>query len=271
MNTAIPFHVVIPARYASTRFPGKPLAPIAGRAMILHVVDQARLAGARSVVVATDDQRIVETVVAAGFDDVTALMTRADHPSGSDRVMEAAAIAGLAEDDLVINVQGDEPLIPPAAIAQVAQLLADHQTVGAATLSEPIETTADLFNANVVKVVTAVDGRALYFSRSPMPHARGLFDQPQALPKRLTEIEGIAEPLLDLWQRHIGIYGYRLATLRRYVALPVSPLESVESLEQLRLLANGIDLLVAPSCSPMPAGVDTPADLRRVAQFLGAQ
>ncbi|MFK7912539.1 MAG: 3-deoxy-manno-octulosonate cytidylyltransferase [Pseudomonadales bacterium] len=271
-NPAVaPFHVVIPARYASTRFPGKPLVLVAGRAMILRVVDQARAAGARSVLVATDDERIADAVTAEGFADVAALMTRADHPSGSDRVMEAALLAGLPDDALVVNVQGDEPLIPPAAIRQVAQLLSDHQNIGAATLSEAITTTADLLNPNIVKVVSSEAGRALYFSRAPIPHARGLFDQPELLPEQLSDLTSPEQAPGDAWQRHIGIYGYRLATLKDFVALPVAALEALESLEQLRLLANGIDLMVAPSCIAMPGGIDTPEDLVRVEQFLQAR
>lgn len=264
MSTVPEFHVVIPARYGSQRFPGKPLAPVAGRAMILRVVDQARLAGAASVVVATDDERIVNAVAAEGFADVQALMTRSNHPSGSDRVMEAADRARLPDHALVINVQGDEPLIPPAAITQLANLLAADPAIGAATLSEPIVDSAQLRNPNVVKVVATVEGRALYFSRAPIPFARGVFDDFETMPKHLPEDTGSA----SRWQRHVGIYGYRLATLRQFVALPVAALEATESLEQLRLLANGIPLAVAPSCAPMPAGIDTPADLERVERFL---
>ncbi|MGI9323676.1 MAG: 3-deoxy-manno-octulosonate cytidylyltransferase [Pseudomonadales bacterium] len=258
------FHVIIPARYGSTRFPGKPLAKIAGRQMVLRVVDQALRSGAASVAVATDDERIIDVVRKQELARVEAVRTRDDHPSGSDRVMEAAEKLALDQDSIVINVQGDEPLIPPEAIQQVATLLAQAPRVGAATLSEPISCAEDLFNPNVVKVVSDVHGRALYFSRAPIPHAREQFGQPGSpLPK-------LAETSVEsgLWQRHIGIYGYRLATLAKFVTLPVATLEATESLEQLRLLANGISLAVAPSTVSMPGGIDTPEDLARVEALL---
>lgn len=263
----LPFHVIIPARYGSSRFPGKPLALVGGREMILRVVDQARLAGAASVLVASDDERILSVVRQEGFADVQAVKTRGDHPSGSDRVMEAAQQVRLPTDAMLINVQGDEPLIPPAAISQVAQMLSDNADVGAATLSEPIVATADLFNPNIVKVVSDHHGRALYFSRAPIPFARDAFAG-SSDPAAATELP--AAP--GLWQRHIGIYGYRMATLVEFVNLPVAPLEAMESLEQLRLLANGIPLAVAQSCAAMPGGIDTPEDLARIeAELLAAE
>ena len=259
-----PFHVIIPARFGSTRFPGKPLAKIAGREMVLRVVDQALLSGAASVTVATDDERISDVVRSESLTRVRAIATRSDHPSGSDRVMEAATSLGLDSQALVINVQGDEPLIPPAAIRQVAALLAEDAQLGAATLSEPITETAQLFNGNVVKVVCDLAGHALYFSRAPIP-----FDRQHFWPNYIGQ-STLPDSELNSgkWQRHIGIYGYRLATLARFVSLPVASLEASESLEQLRLLANGIALRVAPSCVAMPSGVDTPDDLKRVEQRL---
>lgn len=243
------FNVVIPARYASTRLPGKPLADIAGRAMILRVLDQVHLSGADDIVVATDDERIVEQVTKAGFD---AQMTRTDHESGSDRVMEVAALRGWSPDSVLVNVQGDEPLIPPAVIDQVAALLQDAEV---ATLSTPITSAEDLANPDVVKVVCSDAGLALYFSRSPIP-----FDRDQT--------STIAQS--NHWHRHIGIYGYRVSALQRFVAMPAADLERLEKLEQLRLLAADMKIRVASACEHVPAGVDSPEDLTRVLAALGA-
>lgn len=237
------FNVVIPARYASTRLPGKPLADIAGRAMILRVLDKVHMSAAREVVVATDDERIAECVTSAGFD---AQMTRADHESGSDRVMEVAALRGWASDSLVVNVQGDEPLIPPAVIDQVANLLVEADV---ATLSTPILSASDLANPDVVKVVSSDSGLALYFSRSAIPYDR---DQTTPVEKH------------GPWQRHIGIYGYRISALRRFVDMPMAALERLEKLEQLRILAADMKIRVASACESVPAGVDSPEDLERV-------
>ena len=245
------FRVVIPARYSSERLPGKPLADIHGKPMIVRVAEAATASKAEEVVVATDDERIAAAVEAAGF---AAQMTRADHASGSDRVMEVVDARGWDEDELVLNVQGDEPLIPPGVLNQLADVLASQPTVASATLCEPIETFAELSDPNLVKVVRAADQRALYFSRAPIPYGRDHFS-------------GIHEGLLPgegQWWRHIGVYGYRCWALRKFVSLPVAELETLERLEQLRLLENGLDMLVLEACEPVRGGVDTPEDLQRV-------
>lgn len=248
------FHVVIPARYGSSRLPGKPLADLAGRPMVSRVAERALAAGAVSVIVATDDERVAAAVERDGC---RVQMTGADHPSGTDRIAEVARQLGWGADELVVNVQGDEPLVPPAVIRQVAALLAATAGAAAATLCEPIERREELFDPNLVKVVTRADGLALYFSRAPIPWARDHFsDAGASLPKGFR------------WWRHIGIYGYRVATLARFVALPPGDLERIESLEQLRLLQAGLDLVVAPACAEVPGGVDTPADLERVRRLL---
>ena len=246
---ADPFKVVVPARYGSSRLLGKPLAELHGKPMIVHVAERCMASGAEEVLVATDDARIVEAVMAAGFE---AMMTRADHPSGSDRVMEVARARSWPDEAIVINVQGDEPRIPPAVIEQVAQILQADPTRPVATLCEPIRNPATLTDPNAVKVVRDLGGRALYFSRAPIPFER---DDPSAGSGQ--------EPGRPLGLRHVGIYGYRLSALERFVELPVSELERIEQLEQLRLLENGIQIIVADACEPVPAGVDTPADLER--------
>jgi len=243
------FHVVIPARYRATRLPGKPLADIQGIPMIVRVAERARRSGAEQVVVATDDERINRVVAEAGFE---AMLTRADHRSGSDRVMEVATACAWPEQAIVINVQGDEPLIPPAVIRQVADCLRADPAIPAATLCAPLTDPQVVRDPNVVKLVRAQDDRALFFSRAPIPHDREPGNEPEA----------------GTWLRHIGIYGYRLETLRRFVALAPGALERRESLEQLRLLENGIRLQVALACEPVPGGVDTPADLERVRRHL---
>lgn len=248
----VPFHVVIPARYASTRLPGKPLVDLAGKPMIVRVLQQARLAGARSVVVATDDERVRSAVAAAGGE---AEMTRPDHASGSDRVMEVAERRGWPDHDIVVNVQGDEPLIPPDVIVQVARRLAVDAGFDVATLSEPMADLAGVFDPNAVKVVRDRAGRALYFSRAPIPYARDLFGAGQ-------RTGPVPEP--GRWQRHIGIYAFRVAALRRFVAMPMGDLERFESLEQLRLLESGTAIAVEPAAAPVPGGVDTPEDADRV-------
>lgn len=243
------FHVVIPARFASTRLPGKPLSDIAGKPMIVRVLERCQQCDADSVVVATDDQRIADVVEAAGG---RALMTRADHVSGTDRLEEVASLMGLADDAVVVNVQGDEPLIPPAVINQVAELLAANDAFGIATLCEPIVSREDVFNPNVVKTVFDGNGRALYFSRAPMPWWRdGFAGDTAALPE-------------GTWWRHIGIYAYRAGLLHDFVRWPPAALETTESLEQLRAMANGVAIGVQPACEDVPGGVDTEQDLKRV-------
>ena len=250
------FTVVIPARYASTRLPGKPLQDIAGKPMIQHVWEQARRSTAQRVVVATDDARIVEACQAFGAE---VLLTRVDHNSGTDRLAEVASQLGLPADAIVVNVQGDEPLIPPAIIDQVAANLAAHPEAGIATLAEPIRDVQTLFNPNVVKVAADLDGLALTFSRAPLPWARDAFaasrDQlPAGVPYR----------------RHIGIYAYRAGFLHDFVAWGPCWLENTECLEQLRALWHGVRIHVADAQEAPPAGVDTPEDLERVRRLLGA-
>ena len=244
------FTVVIPARYASTRLPGKPLLDIAGKPMIVHVAERARASGASEVIVATDHQDIAAAVARHGF---TALMTRADHASGTDRTAEVAAQRGYAPQSIVVNVQGDEPLIDPALIRGVAQQLADHADAAIATACCPLDDAAQFANPNIVKVVLDKNGYALYFSRAPIPYARDAFAQgiktiPAGLPV----------------YRHIGIYAYRTAFLASYAGLAPAPLERFEALEQLRALWHGHRISVAVAAAAPHAGVDTAEDLERV-------
>jgi len=238
--SAAKFHVIVPARYASSRFPGKPLADIGGKPMVVRVCERAAQSGAAAVHVATDDERIAQAVRAHGH---SALMTRADHPSGTDRIAEAAGALKLADDAIVVNVQGDEPLMDPALIAQVAGALQKDAEASVSTACHPIRDAASLSNPNVVKVVLDARGRALYFSRSQIPFPR----EPEAT-----------------WYRHAGIYGYRVGFLKRYSTLPVSPLEKAEALEQLRVLWHGYRIAVVVSEREIPPGVDTPQDLEAV-------
>jgi 3-deoxy-manno-octulosonate cytidylyltransferase (CMP-KDO synthetase) len=252
------FVALVPARMASTRLPDKPLADIAGEPMVLRVARQARAAGARLVAVATDSPRVVEAVQAYG---VRALLTRADHPSGTDRLAEAADLLGLQDAEIVVNVQGDEPQIPPALVARVAALLGEHPDCAIATAAHPIETLADYLSPHVVKVVLDASSRALYFSRAPIPFARdALTGFPGALPDGLPPVLAHGRAV----QRHIGLYAYRVSFLRAYRRLAPSPLEAIESLEQLRALWHGHRIAVLSTDEAPPAGVDTPADLERV-------
>ncbi|MGH1373563.1 MAG: 3-deoxy-manno-octulosonate cytidylyltransferase [Cellvibrionaceae bacterium] len=250
------FTVVIPARYASTRLPAKPLKDIVGKTMIQRVYQQACLSDAADVVVATDDQRIADAVDGFGG---RVCMTRASHESGTDRLQEVAQTLSLNSDDIVVNVQGDEPLIPPEVINQVAHNLAASKLASVATLSEPIETLEDFHNPNIVKVVSDIHGLALYFSRAPMPWPRDSFSI-EASPADL--------PSSSLFQRHIGIYAYRVALLDDFVTWPQAEIESLECLEQLRVMWNGHRIHVAPSVLPVPGGVDTQEDLERVRDLL---
>lgn len=250
-----PFTVIIPARYASSRLPAKPLAMIGDMPLVQHVYVQAKKSAAQRVVVATDDQRIADVVHGFGGHVV---MTSSTHESGTDRLEEAVRILGLSDDDIVVNVQGDEPLIPPAVIDQVAVNLANSQ-VPMATLCEPVSRLADIRNPNIVKVVMNAQGIALYFSRAPIPYARD--DFPVATD----------ECRFDGWFRHLGIYAYRVTLLRQFVSWSMAPLERIEKLEQLRVLWNGVGIHVAESCVSIPPGVDTPDDLERVRRIvLGA-
>ena len=249
------FYVVIPARYASTRLPAKPLKEIAGKPMIQHVYERACQSEARRVIIATDDARI--QAVAEGF-GATVVMTSAAHNSGTDRLQEVAQILGLLPSDILVNVQGDEPLIPPAVINQVANNLAANDYASVATLSEPIHSLEDFRNPNIVKVVADQQGRALYFSRAPIPWPRDHF--------ALADVQQL--PVDFPAQRHIGIYAYRVALLDRFVTWPQAALEKIESLEQLRVLANGEAIHIAEACAQVPGGVDTEADLQRVKALL---
>ncbi len=246
----VDFVVIIPARYASTRLPGKPLLDIAGEPMIRRVYDQARRSAAREVVIATDDARIEHA--ARGF-GARVVLTRDDHASGTDRLEEAARRLDLRDDDLVVNVQGDEPLIPPRLIDDVAAALAEQPEAELATLCEPIVDLETFVDPNVVKVVRDRRGMALYFSRAPIPWPRDAFaEAPRRLPSGYEA------------RRHIGIYAYRVALLRRFVDWPCTELERSESLEQLRAMEHGARIVVADAQTAPPGGVDTPADLERV-------
>lgn len=250
------YTVVIPARYASTRLPGKPLQDIAGKPMIRHVWEQACKSGAQRVVVATDNRKILEACEGFGAE---ALLTRVEHNSGTDRLAEVADRLGLAADAIVVNVQGDEPLIPPSVIDQVALNLASHPEAAIATLAEPIGDSQALFNPNVVKVVSDINGLALTFSRAPLPWARDEFAHDrESLPSAVP------------YRRHIGIYAYRAGFLADFVAWGPCWLENTECLEQLRALWHGIRIHVADAVEAPPAGVDTAEDLDRVRKLLGA-
>ncbi len=249
------FTVIIPARYASSRFPGKPLADLNGKPMLQHVYERACESEAVRVVIATDDQRIAD--VAAGF-GAEVCMTSEDHPSGTDRLQEVVQKLGYYSDDIVVNVQGDEPMVPPRIINQVAHNLMAMPEAGIATLSEPIETVDALMNPNVVKVVTDTRGMAMYFSRAPIPWPRDAF-----MSGATSEMpEGFD------WQRHIGLYAYRVKMLNDFVRWAPAPLELTECLEQLRALWNGVGIHVAVADEIPPAGVDTPEDLARVAAIM---
>ena len=244
------FHVVIPARYASTRLPGKPLVDIAGRPMVRRVAERALASGAARVVVATDDGRIAAAL--EGLAGVEAMMTDPALPSGTDRAAEVAFRLGWDERAIVVNVQGDEPLMPPALIRQAAELLEHDGRAGIATLATPVASLEDFLDPNVVKVVAAADGAALYFSRAPIPWTRD--GAPAGLASQ-TEHGGAL--------RHVGLYAYRVGTLARITKLPPSPLESREKLEQLRAMDAGVRIVVAACVVPPGPGVDTPADLER--------
>lgn len=251
------FVVVIPARYASTRLPGKPLADIHGKPMVQHVVEKALKSGADRVIVATDDDRVQQALQSTG---VEVCMTSPDHQSGTERLAEVCRHYGFAADTIIVNVQGDEPLIPPAIIRQVADNLA-AATAPMATLSVPIKDAEEAFNPNAVKVVTDKDGYALYFSRASIPWDRDRFAASD-------RISGSHEQIGDHYQRHIGIYAYRAGFIQRYVDWAPSVLEQVEALEQLRVLWYGEKIHVAQALEAPPVGVDTQADLEKVRAFL---
>jgi len=248
------FTVVIPARYASTRLPGKPLQDIAGKPMVQHVFERAKQSDAKRVIVATDDQRILDAV-----DDFQgeAVLTSVDHESGTDRLEEVVSILGLDDNEIIINVQGDEPLIPPAVINQLAANISANVKCQMATLVEKIETLDDVFNPNIVKVAVKRSGYAAYFSRAPIPYSRDHWAQ-----------ENKQMPESISYLRHIGIYAYRVSLLKQFVKWQVSELEATERLEQLRALDNGVDIHVAEAIETIPAGVDTQTDLDHVRALL---
>jgi 3-deoxy-manno-octulosonate cytidylyltransferase (CMP-KDO synthetase) len=254
-----PFVVAIPARYASTRLPGKPLQLIAGEPMIVHVARRALAAGASDVIVATDDERIL---AALADSPVRVQMTRADHTSGSDRLAECATALGWPDDTVVVNLQGDEPLVPPSGIRTVAAALAGGAPM--ATLATPIGSVEELFDPNIVKLVAGNDGNALYFSRAPLPWPRDAFARNRDAFARNRDALPNGVPFL----RHIGIYAYRAGFLRRFSALEPTTLERTESLEQLRALEHGHRIAVRLAPEAFPAGVDTPEDLERVRRVL---
>ncbi|TWG90141.1 3-deoxy-manno-octulosonate cytidylyltransferase (CMP-KDO synthetase) [Luteimonas sp. J16] len=249
----VDFVVAIPARHDATRLPGKPLRLLGGEPLVLHVARCALAAGAREVRVAADDERIVRALEGSG---VQVVMTGRGHQSGTDRLAECADLAGWDDDTIVVNLQGDEPFAPAAGIRRVAGLLA-ASGAGMATLAEPIASREALFDPNVVKVVVAGDGHALYFSRAPVPWHRDAFARGDA---QLAANGG--------WLRHIGIYAYRAGFLRRFAAMPPGRLERIESLEQLRVLEAGLPIAVAVTPEPFPQGVDTPEDLARAEAVL---
>jgi 3-deoxy-manno-octulosonate cytidylyltransferase (CMP-KDO synthetase) len=248
------FRVVIPARYTSVRLPGKVLLGIAGKPMIQWVYERARASRAGEVLIATDDLLIVSAAHSFGAQTI---MTASTHRSGTDRIAEVARLQGWADSDIVVNVQGDEPLIPAALIDQVGAVLESNPGAQIATLATPIRSLAEFMDPNAVKVVTDGEGRALYFSRAPIP-----WDRDGA-------VAGVvSQKSFSGARRHVGIYGYRVSGLLRLAALQPSPLEQKEKLEQLRALENGIDIRVADSVEPPGPDVNTAADLERVSALL---
>jgi 3-deoxy-manno-octulosonate cytidylyltransferase (CMP-KDO synthetase) len=253
MASVPPFIVAIPARYASTRLPAKPLRAIGGVPMVVRVAQRALQAGATQVVVAVDDARVAAALDGQG---VQVCMTRPDHASGSDRLAECAALCGWADDAIVVNLQGDEPFAPAVGIREVARALAGDDAP-MATLAAPVADAHELFDPNTVKLVRGANGRALYFSRAPLPWARDAFATDR----------GVLPPGMP-FLRHIGIYAYRAGFLAQYTRLPRTPLEQAESLEQLRVLEHGHPIAVRLTPEPFPPGIDTEADLERAERWL---
>jgi 3-deoxy-manno-octulosonate cytidylyltransferase (CMP-KDO synthetase) len=251
------FHVVIPARHASTRLPGKPLLDIGGRPMIQRVVERACASGADEVLVATDDERIAAAVSDPRRRDARiAVMTDPELPSGTDRVAAVAEARGWTDDTIVVNVQGDEPFLPPRLVEQAARLLGNDPRAAVATLATPIVSLEEFLDPNVVKVVAALDGAALYFSRAPIPWTR----------------DGVAQSQREFGAalRHVGLYAYRVGALRRITRLAPSSLEQREKLEQLRALQNGLRIVVGVCVEAPGPGVDTEADLERARAIAAA-
>ncbi len=251
------FRVVIPARYASTRLPGKPLADIAGKPMVVRVAEAAAKSGAAEVWVATDDPRIIDAVSAHG---INVLMTAVEHVSGTDRIAEVATQLQWKDDDIVVNLQGDEPLIDPALIGQVAAALAQDTGAAMATAAHPLTYIIEYLNPNVVKVVADINSRALYFSRAGIPAYR---DSDVSTKKTLPDNFGA--------QRHIGLYAYRVSFLKRFGQLAPAPIEQRESLEQLRALWHGYAIHVVACAQAPAAGVDTPEDLEHARRAFDRQ
>lgn len=250
-----PYKIVIPARYESSRLPGKPLLDVAGKPLIERVWACAMGASAAEVVIATDDARIESAAIEFG---ASAVRTRADHASGSDRIAECIDSLGWNDETLVVNLQGDEPLMPAECLDQVANLLDEDDHAVAASLYQRIDDPEDVENPNVVKVVTDLNGRAVYFSRAAIPFYRRLDHSTQPMAWR------------DKWKRHIGLYAYRAGALRAMTKRRQGPLEQAEQLEQLRFLEAGEIIAMAPAIADIPAGVDTPADLERVRSIFAA-
>jgi 3-deoxy-manno-octulosonate cytidylyltransferase (CMP-KDO synthetase) len=253
--TALPgiYHIVIPARFASERLPGKVLLDLAGQTMLQRVWQRAMDSSAESVIIATDDKRIATAAESFG---AKAVLTRADHQSGSDRIAECADQLGWSDNHLVVNLQGDEPLMPPECLDQLAALLDERMDCEVASLYWPITEADEVTNPNAVKVVVDSDSTAMYFSRSPIPYARGFADIDAALSAGIE------------WKRHLGLYAYRLNALRAYTSAGATPLESVERLEQLRIMEQGGRIAMAQACVFIPAGIDTAEDLERVRDIM---
>ena len=251
--TPAEFYVVIPARYASTRLPGKPLLDIAGKPMVVWVVERANQSGAKQVVVATDDARILQAVNDCGYQ---AVLTRTDHASGTDRIAEVVAQQGWPDDAIVVNVQGDEPFIDAALIVEVAAALSKNKDAVMSTACHAIHNKADFINPNIVKVVLDAQGNALYFSRAPIPYPRDSFATDSAFPDDIPAY------------RHVGIYAYRASFLKKYASIPQAKIEQFECLEQLRVLYQGYKIAVTISANVPATGVDTEEDLERVRNLM---
>ncbi|MCU4675666.1 3-deoxy-manno-octulosonate cytidylyltransferase [Catenovulum sp. 2E275] len=247
------YTIIIPARFASTRFPGKPLVEIAGKTMLHRVYKQCKKTTANRVVIATDDDRIAEEADKIGAE---ICMTDSEHQSGTARIGEVIQTLGIKDDEIVVNVQGDEPFIPSAVIEQVASNMALYTEADMATLAVPIEDAEEIFNSNAVKVVTDKNGYALYFSRAPIPYDRDQFSK-QSI-----------KQLSPIYLRHIGLYAYRSSFVKQYLNWPASPLETIESLEQLRVLWHGEKIHVGIANEKPPAGIDTPDDLEQAIKYL---
>lgn len=251
------FHIIIPARYQSSRLPGKPLLEIGGIPMIVHVYQQALKAGAESVVIATDDKRIEQVLLAEG---ANVFMSDVPHDSGTERLAEVVDALDYSDDDIIVNLQGDEPFVPTKLLQQVAQELQENSMASMSSLYIPLEVHEDVFNPNIVKVVLDKHKFALYFSRAPIPWLRDDFAE-----------EKVDDFDLSLFHRHIGIYGYRANFIKEYVKLPSSPLEQYESLEQLRVLWNGYKIILAEASTMPGQEVNTAEDLEKARKIFHAK